>query len=71
MSAGFRVIPGVFASPAVSAHATRRQRIEDAIADMGNGLVIDESGRVVAFHESHLPFVTAGVGNYHAQGGTP
>ena len=69
MSYAYRIIPSVFASPVQVAMSPRRADIEHAVADMGFGVVIDEqTGRVVAFHESHLPFVNAGVGNYQAGG---
>ncbi len=35
-------------------YARRYERLEDAVADMGEGLVFDDSGAIVAFHERHL-----------------
>ena len=62
----YRIVPGVFSRPAQDMIAPQRADLSDAVADMGHGLVIDDSGRVVAFHESQLPFITAGVGDYRA-----
>lgn len=35
--------------------AQTRRTLEAAVADMGDGAVVDEGGRLVAFHERHLP----------------
>lgn len=59
----YRIVPGVFARP-LDAVAPRRAELVDAVADMGSGIVIDSTGAVVAFHESHLRFIEAGVGDY-------
>lgn len=60
---GYRIVPGVFART-LDTLAPRRAELVDALADMGTGLVIDSTGVVVAFHESQLRFVEAGVGDY-------
>ena len=51
----YRITPHPWPTPAGLALAPRRTRIEDAFADMGDGVVLGEAGEVVAFHERHLP----------------
>lgn len=53
----YRLLPGPLYSPAHFARAPRRTAVEDAVADMGTGIVVDDAGRLVAFHESHLTTV--------------
>lgn len=50
----YRIVPSLWFRPATLALAPRRERIEDAVADMGTGVVIAEDGHIAAFHESHL-----------------
>jgi len=59
----YRIVPDVFARPR-NATAPTRTRLVDAVLDMGSGLVIDPSGRIVAFHERHLRFIEGRVGEY-------
>lgn len=58
MSARYRVVPSTTYRPAQFALARRYERVEDAVAAMGEGVVLADDGRLVAFHERHLPFVT-------------
>lgn len=52
---GFRVVAGPFYQRSRLALAARYSRVEDAIANMGEGLVLTDSDtRLVAFHEKHL-----------------
>ena len=44
-------------SEVLLAKARPYERIEEATADMGEGVVFDSSGEVVAFHERHLRWV--------------
>lgn len=44
-------------SEVLLAKARPYERLEDATADMGEGVVFDSSGEVVAFHERHLRWV--------------
>lgn len=64
MSPTFRIVPGPFAGRATVVLAPTRTRLEDAAADMGEGLVIDCTQRVVAFHEKHLAVLERGGGNF-------
>lgn len=49
----YRVIPSTMAAPSTIALARTYQVVEDAVADMGTGIVIDTHASLVAFHESH------------------
>lgn len=60
----YRVIPSMFASPAHLARARRYARIEDAVADMGEGVVIATDGHVAAFHEKHERIVAMRNGEF-------
>lgn len=60
----YRVIASVFAAASHALRAPRTRELTGAVADMGTGMVIDETGRVVAFHESHLRSLSAGAGNW-------
>lgn len=53
----YRVLPGPLFTPARLALARRFSRIEDAVRAMGEGIVVDNTARLVAFHERHLPMV--------------
>lgn len=50
----YRVVRGPFYSPSQAALAPRYADVTDAVRAMGEGMVIAEGGRLVAFHESHL-----------------
>lgn len=62
----YRILPNTDQSPARIAMAPRRSTLEGAVADMGQGLVIDSEDRVVAFHERHLAMVERGYGTVTA-----
>jgi hypothetical protein len=47
----------VSAAEVLLAKASPRERIEDAVADMGEGVVFDSSGEIVAFHERHARWI--------------
>ena len=49
----YRVVAGPLFTRSHLALASRYARLEDAVADMGQGVVV-ECGEVVAFHERHL-----------------
>lgn len=51
----YRIIDGVFSRP--HAYGKRYSTIDGAFCDMGKGIVIDDTMRIVAFHESHLRFI--------------
>lgn len=51
----YRIIPNLDTTPARIALAPTRTQLADAYADMGEGIVIDNTGRIVAFHQRHLP----------------
>jgi hypothetical protein len=54
----YRVVSGPFYRPAQVRRARPYTRVEDAVAVMGEGLVLDAHGeRLVAFHERHLSTV--------------
>lgn len=70
MSETFRVVPSTTPRPAVLSAVKRHARVEDALAVMGEGVVIGVTTatggpvlRLVAFHQTHLGYVerTAGV----------
>lgn len=54
----YRVAAGPLYSPARLARARRYDRLEDALAVMGTGVVVADRTRLVAFHETHLDTVT-------------
>lgn len=62
----YRILPHIDPTPVDVALAPRRQRLEDAVADMGNGAVIGDDRRVVAFHERHLERLSRGYGTVSA-----
>lgn len=45
--------PDVGPAQVALAHAKPYEHLEDAIADMGEGVVFDSAGSIVAFHERH------------------
>lgn len=45
--------PDVSAADVLLARARSYSRLEDAVADMGAGVVFDDAGEIVAFHERH------------------
>lgn len=53
----FRVVRSPTFKPSQYALAPRFSRLEDAFIEMGEGIVLGEEGRVVAFHEKHLWFI--------------
>lgn len=53
----FHIVAGPMYSPVQLALAPRYSTVESAIADMGLGMVVASDGRLVAFHERHLPMV--------------
>lgn len=60
MSETYRVVPSTTPLPSALATARRYTRVEDAVGDMGEGVVVGVDGpnlRLVAFHERHLPYV--------------
>lgn len=50
----YRVVPGPFYRPLHLALAARYATPEGAMADMSEGMVVTDGGRLVAFHEKHL-----------------
>lgn len=55
----FRIIPHLNVKPSRLATAKRYTRLEDAFADMGEGIIVGSDNRIVAFHEKHLRFIEA------------
>lgn len=56
MSETYCIVPGPFFAPVTLALAPTRSAVENAVADMGEGMVVTADGsRIVAFHERHLP----------------
>ena len=45
--------PDVSAADVLLARARSYSRLEDAVADMDAGVVFDDAGEIVAFHERH------------------
>lgn len=45
--------PEASAADVLLARARSYSRLEDAVADMGAGVVFDDAGEIVAFHERH------------------
>lgn len=60
----YRVVPSVFAKRSHAHTAERFHDLTTAVTAMRTGMVINSADQVVAFHESHLRFVEAGVGQY-------
>lgn len=58
--------PDVSAAQVALARARSYSRLEDAVADMESGVVFDDAGEIVAFHERHLRWL-----EYRAAGRTP
>lgn len=57
----YRVVRSIYFTPADFALARRYSRLEDALAVMGDGLVIADDWHVAAFHERHEAAMTRGV----------
>lgn len=55
----YRIARSTSYLPSHLALAKPYTRLEDALADMGDGLVIAADGHIAAFHERHEPFVAA------------
>jgi len=54
----FRIARNPDVPRAEMGYARRYERIEDAVADMGDGVVFeDSSGEIVAFHERHARWI--------------
>ena len=53
----YTIVRHPWPTPAQAAMAPARRTLEAAVADMGDGAVLDEAGRLVAFHERHLPIL--------------
>lgn len=53
----FGVVPGPMYRPSQLALAKAHPTVEDAVAVMGDGMVLGGSARLVAFHERHLPMI--------------
>ena len=53
----YRIVRSLLYTPAQLALAPRYERLEDAVADMGDGVVLASDGHIAAFHERHLRFV--------------
>jgi hypothetical protein len=51
---GYCVARSPLYRPSGLALARTYPRLEDALAAMGDGVVVAEGGRIVAFHERHL-----------------
>lgn len=49
----FRIARNPDVPRAEMGYARRYERLEDAVADMGEGVVFDDAGEIVAFHERH------------------
>ncbi|MGP5022501.1 hypothetical protein ACTXIU_13030 [Glutamicibacter arilaitensis] len=60
----YRVIANPNVSEATAKLAPSYERLEDAHRASGTGLVIDQTGRVISFHERHLPLMQAGATTY-------
>lgn len=54
---GYRIVPHFHVSDAQLALAPARHELADAVADMGEGMIMGDARRVVAFHERHMPIV--------------
>ena len=50
--------PDVPASAITLAHAAPYDRLVTAFSDMGGGVIFDQSGDIVAFHERHAELLT-------------
>ena len=55
----YRIVRSPYASATQVALARPYSRIEDAVADMGDGLVLADDGHIAAFHERHLRVLKA------------
>lgn len=53
----YRILREVGSKPSEFLIAPPRHNLRDAVADMGGGLVVDDTGRLVAFHERHLDYL--------------
>lgn len=53
----YRIVRNVNFKPAQFALAQKYSELSDAFADMNDGIVLDDNGEIVAFHERHLRFV--------------
>lgn len=56
----YRVLPGPTATRAQRALARRYSDLDEALANMGRGIVIADDDRLVAFHERHLGWIERG-----------
>ena len=54
----YRVLRNPDVKPSEAATVKRYSRLEDAFADMGEGVVVNDLGQIVAFHERHLRLLT-------------
>ena len=50
--------PDVSRSAITLAHAAPYDRLVTAYSDMGGGVIFDQAGDIVAFHERHLDVLT-------------
>lgn len=57
MSAPYCVVPSTTVTPARIARARTYRDIADAVAAMGEGVVLGADGHLAAFHERHLAIV--------------
>lgn len=55
----YYAVKGTYVTPAEHALATRYQRLGDAMADMGHGLIYGSDGHLAAFHETQLRWMQA------------
>lgn len=55
----YRILPNPNYTAVQFALAHRYSTLEGAWADMGEGIVVDDQGTLVAFHERHLWYLQA------------
>lgn len=59
MTEDYRIVRTPRFRPSELALARPYGRLEDAVADMGDGLVVASEGHIAAFHERHWSSVAA------------
>jgi hypothetical protein len=53
----YRALRHTDVKPSEAALSNERRNLADALQDMGTGIVVSNSGDLVAFHESHLALI--------------
>lgn len=56
---GYRIVQSPYYKPAQFALARRYTDLTNAFIDMGEGVLLGDDERIIAFHEKHLRFVEA------------